>query len=45
MMKNYNELVDRLIYIKDHYDLSFSDNEAINDACNILEEAMRNEQN
>lgn len=44
-MKNYNELVDKLIYIKDHCDLSRSDKDTINEACNILEEAMRNEQN
>ena len=37
-MNEYNSLIDKLIYIKDHYELSFSDKDTINKACNVLEE-------
>ncbi|WP_206458677.1 hypothetical protein [Anaerovorax sp. IOR16] len=36
MMNRYYPLIDKLIYIKDHYSMSMSDVEAINEACNAL---------
>lgn len=39
---NLGTIVEMLIGIKDDYDLSFCERNAINNACNILEKFPRN---
>ncbi len=36
-MNKYGQLIENLIWIKDHYPLSLSEMDTINDACNALE--------
>lgn len=36
-MNKYGKLIDDLIWIKDHYDLTLTEMDTINEACNALE--------
>lgn len=37
-MNEYGKLIEGLIWIKDHYNLTLSETDIINDTCNVLED-------
>ena len=37
-----NGLVEKVIYIRDHYDLSREDRDALADVCNLIDHNLKN---